>query len=354
MPAPPSSSPPGAVVQDLAPVAVATAAAPASGWGSACARCGAARRLRAHAHSLRDHAHALRAVALGLSVLALTPDADAAGPAPVAATSADGRGPDATRRAQRLLLERAKQRFEAGRGEGVEAREHLEGALDALNLAYRLAPEPWLLFNMAQVQSRLGACREGAELYRRFLASDPAPEARANAERALQLLGNCDSAEPEPNLADGLAPGLFLGAPEAAIFWAGGTAAARPLPTPPVEEASASSGVVAVLPWAFGSLAVMSGVAGLVYWNEAQSAKSDLDALRVAGPRVAETQQRGESAQDLAQIFGGCAIGFALAAGASYWWLRSSEHDERPADALGGLTWFPLQGGAGAAYRSAF
>lgn len=318
--------------------------------------CRGSARPRAYARRLRGCAHALRGIAIGLTVLALAPGAHAAGPSPVrAAASAEaGNGGDATRRAQRLLLERAKQRFEAGRGDGAEAREHLEGALDALNLAYGLAPEPWLLFNMAQVQSRLGACREAAELYRRFLASDPAPEARTNAERALQLLGNCESAPVEPSSSDGLGPGLFLGAPEASIFWAGGTAAARPLPTPRVEEASGSSGVVAALPWAFGSLAVMSGVAGLVYWNEAESAKSDLDAIRVAGPRVAETQQRGESAQDLARVFGGCAIGFALAAGASYWWLRSSEFDEAPPDALGGLTWFPLRGGAGAAYRSAF
>ena len=312
-------------------------------------RCDGARRLRGCVPLLRG-------IALAMTGLALTPRAYAAGPSPErAGASAEGRNAsDATRRAQRLLLERAKQRFEAGRGDGAEARAHLEGALDALNLAYGLAPEPWLLFNMAQVQSRLGACREAADLYRRFLASDPAPEARANAERALQLLGNCEAAAVEPSVSDGLAPGLFLGAPETAIFWAGGTAAARPLPTPRVEDASSSSGVVAVLPWAFGSLAVMSGVAGLVYWNEAESAKSDLDAIRVAGPRVAETQQRGESAQDLARVFGGCAIGFALAAGASYWWLRSSEHDEAPAEPLGGLTWFPLQGGAGAAYRSAF
>jgi hypothetical protein len=304
-------------------------------------------------------ARRLRAVALGSSLLALAPGARAAGPAPGAAVAAStGRTgvSDATRRAQRALLERAKQRFEAGRGEGAEAREHLAGALDALNLAYVLTPEPWLLFNMAQVQSRLGACPDAAALYRRFLASDPAPEARSSAERALELLGDCAAAGVEPSVGDGLAPGLFLGAPEASIFWAGGTAAARPLPTPAVEEVPGSSRVATVLPWAFGSLAVMSAVAGLVYWNEAQSAKTELDAIRVAGPHVAETQQRGESAQDLARVFGGCAIGFTLAAGASYWWLRSSSADSDAAASgvLGGLTWFPLQGGAGATYRSAF
>src|SRR5262245_17191642 len=84
--------------------------------------------------------------------------------------------------ARRLLLERAKERYEAGRAGGPEARQQLEGALDVLRLAYQLAPAPWLLFNLAQVKSQLGACSEAAELYQRFLASQPAPDARANAE----------------------------------------------------------------------------------------------------------------------------------------------------------------------------
>ena len=100
-------------------------------------RCDGARRLRGCVPLLRG-------IALAMTGLALTPRAYAAGPSPErAGASAEGRNAsDATRRAQRLLLERAKQRFEAGRGDGAEARDHLEGALDALNLAYGLAPEP--------------------------------------------------------------------------------------------------------------------------------------------------------------------------------------------------------------------
>jgi len=253
-----------------------------------------------------------------------------------------------------MLLERAKQRFEAGRGAGDGARAQLEGALDALGLAYSLSPEPWLLFNMAQVQSRLGACPEAADLYRRFLASDPAPEARASAQQALDLLAGCSGAAAEPSSGDALAPGLLAPSALDSIFVARGAPAASPLPVPSGEGGEPPDGWAQALPWAFGSLALISGVAGLVYLNEAHSAKRDLDGYRVGGPWVAETQERGESAQDMARVFGGFAIGFALAAGASYWLLRS-EGDETPVAAtLGKLSWFPLQGGAGAAYRSEF
>jgi hypothetical protein len=298
-------------------------------------------------------ADCLRAVAIGTGLL-LAPDALAAAPvAPAAAAASTPLRVDAMRRAQRMLLERAKQRFEAGREAGEGTRTHLEGALDALGLAYALSPESWLLFNMAQVQSRLGACPEAAELYRRFLASEPAPEAKASAEQALELLGGCDGSL-EPSSGDSLAPGLLMASALDSIFVAQGTPGSRPLPAPVGVDAAEPDGLARVLPWAFGSLALISGVAGLVYWNEAQAAKQDLDSFRVAGPWVAETQERGESAQDLARVFGGCAIGFALAAGVSYFWL-GSERDETPvATALGGLSWFPLQGGAGAGYRSEF
>lgn len=263
---------------------------------------------------------------------------------------------DALRRAQRMLLQRAKERFEAGRGTGQDARQSLERALDALHLAYRLVPAPWLLFNMAQVQSRLGACNEAATLYRRFLASDPAPEARASTEQALGLLGGCEEARREPAQLEGLAPGLRVATSLDATFTprdlaaAQGPSALALAPEPSHEGQSFAE----VLPWAFGSLALVAGVAGAVYWSEARSAKRELDRLRVGGPHVAETQARGRNAQDLAQVFGGVSVGLALVTGASYLWLRA-ERDEAPwRAALEGLSWFPLAGGAGATYRSEF
>lgn len=252
-----------------------------------------------------------------------------------------------------MLLERAKQRYEAGRGGGTDARQQLESALDALHLAYQLGPAPWLLFNLAQVQSRLGACHEATDLYQRFLASDPAPEARASAEEALGLLGSCEEANREPAPGDGLPPGLRLWLGPDSSFLLG---AARPaaLPTAGPSQPEEAGRTIAAVPWVFGGLSVMSGAAGLVFYHEAHTAKHDLDQLRIAGPNVAATRERGESAQDLARAFGGLAVGFALAAGVSYWWLASDPEAPPVVTALERIAWLPLQGGAGAAYRVEF
>jgi hypothetical protein len=308
-----------------------------------------------------------RAVAAAACILVLAPSAlaapvaapgvaagaasvSAADPAPVFPSTSRG---NASRRAQRLLLERAKERYEAGRAaeDAAAARPHFEGALDALHLTYRLWPAPWLLFNMAQVQSRLGACNEAADLYQRFLASNPAPAARANAEQALDLLGTCEDGGLAAAPDDSMEPGLLL-APDLTSMFEPDPAV--PPPAVPPAQAPAATRVADILPWAFGGLAVMSGVAATVYWQEANSAKSDLDALSVAGPEVARTQQRGESALELSRIFGGVAVGFALAAVGSYWWLEHEKKEAPLAAALGGLSLTPLEGGAAAAFHSEF
>jgi tetratricopeptide (TPR) repeat protein len=263
---------------------------------------------------------------------------------------------DRLRGAQRLLLERAKERYEAGRRAGSDGRPHLERALDALDLAYRLAPAPWLLFNMAQVQSQLGACSAAADLYQRFLASQPSPEAKRSAEAALALLGACEASDAEQPTSEALQPGLRLPTSFDSIFAARGVASpATPAASPTVHaEPDAGGNARTVLPWAFGSLAVISGVAGAIYWSEARSAKRDFDRIRIAGPEVARTQQRGESAQELARVFGGVAVGFALATGASYWWVQADAEQAPLVAALERVSWLSLAGGGGAVYRSEF
>jgi tetratricopeptide (TPR) repeat protein len=261
-------------------------------------------------------------------------------------------GEDALQQARRMLLERAKERYEAGRGSGDDARQQLEGALDALRLAYQLTPASWLLFNLAQVQSRLGACSEAADLYQRYLASDPGPDARASAEEALELLGSCEAHEPA--LDDGLSPGLrSVSSLDALVVSFGG--AAPPSPLPAVSEESASESRAArVWPWVFAGLSVTSGVAAVAFYAEARAAKSDLDHLQVAGPLVPQTQERGETAQDRARVFGGFALGFAVAAGVSYWWPRSAAGGSPLVGALERLSWLPLDGGSGAAVHFEF
>lgn len=255
---------------------------------------------------------------------------------------------DALVQARRQLLERAKERFEAGRGSGEEARQQLEGALDALRLAYQLTPAPWLLFNLAQVKSRLGACHEATELYQRFLASNPAPEARTSAEQAMKLLGQCT--EPAPATTDdGLEPGLLAPTSRELVAEVEDHLGPAALSSTPAELAPAEAGLGA-WPWIFGGLALSSAIAAALFYGEAVDAKDDLDRLQVGGPRVAQTQQRGETAQAAARVFGGFTLGFALATGASLWPWRGRAEAPAAAPQLGQLRVL----GAGASYSFEF
>jgi hypothetical protein len=214
-----------------------------------------------------------------------------------------------------------------------------------------------MLFNLAQVQSQLGACRDATELYRRFVASDPGPEARSSAERALELLGACADS-PEPSLGDGLLPALQIPTPRDALpaTMASGMAPVSLLGHEPeagsVAE-SAEAGSHAWL-WAFAGVSATSAIVGAVFYGQARAAERDLDRFAVAGPAVIETQQRGQTALARARAFGGLAAGFALAAGATYW-LSSPASDERePAPGWGTLSWAPVEGGGVGSYSFEF
>ena len=297
------------------------------------------------------------AIAAGVASAAPVAAADPVRPAAAASAAAINPGPGAAgaalEQARRSLLERAKERYEAGRGAGEGARQQLEGALDALHLAYQLTPAPWLLFNLAQVQSRLGACSEAADLYQRFLASNPGPEARANAEQALKLLGSCEDAKQEPATSDSLFPGLRPPTSASLIAELGragpveGLAAASAEPAP-------DGNSLRIWPWVFGALSVTSGVAGAAFYAEARVVRRDFDRLHVAGSEVAHTQHHGEAAQATARVFGGFALGFALAAGASAWLARPDPEAAPLVAAVERVSWLPLRGGAGAAYCGEF
>jgi tetratricopeptide (TPR) repeat protein len=89
-------------------------------------------------------------------------------------------------RAQAPALESARQLFY----EGVAHARHgqWELALAAFQTAYRLAPEPSVLFNLASAQLRAGKLLASSANYRRFLASDePAPSASARRAAERQI-----------------------------------------------------------------------------------------------------------------------------------------------------------------------
>jgi len=64
-------------------------------------------------------------------------------------------------------------------------------AIIAFKEAYVMAPRPALLFNLAQAYRLQGNCDDASLMYRRYLATDPAPDARAIAEGHLHTVERC-------------------------------------------------------------------------------------------------------------------------------------------------------------------
>ena len=82
----------------------------------------------------------------------------------------------------RELAERGRELHDAGNYSAAAVR---------FQEAYALAPSPGLLFNLAQDYRLSGDCEDAAIMYRRFLATDPSPEARAIAQQHLDKVMRC-------------------------------------------------------------------------------------------------------------------------------------------------------------------
>jgi tetratricopeptide (TPR) repeat protein len=65
------------------------------------------------------------------------------------------------------------------------------GAIAAFNAAYTLAPRPGLLFNIAQAYRLSGDCDDAAFMYRRYLETNPEPNARQVALTNLEIAEKC-------------------------------------------------------------------------------------------------------------------------------------------------------------------
>lgn len=64
-------------------------------------------------------------------------------------------------------------------------------AIIAFKEAYVIAPSPGLLFNLAQAYRLQGNCDDASLMYRRYIATNPAPDARAIAEGHLYTVERC-------------------------------------------------------------------------------------------------------------------------------------------------------------------
>jgi tetratricopeptide (TPR) repeat protein len=88
----------------------------------------------------------------------------------------------------------AQARALAERGRIAHDRGDYPAAIAAFTEAYALAPSPALLFDLAQAYRLAGRCADAAVMYRRYLANDPDPEARALAETQLEAVEHCRAA----------------------------------------------------------------------------------------------------------------------------------------------------------------
>jgi tetratricopeptide (TPR) repeat protein len=83
----------------------------------------------------------------------------------------------------------------AAKGRAAHAAGAYGDAIIAYEAAYELAPSPSLLFNLAQAYRLAGDCPAAATMYRRFIAADPASDARALATVHLAAVERCAAGE---------------------------------------------------------------------------------------------------------------------------------------------------------------
>ena len=117
----------------------------------------------------------MRVAALALSSLL-------AGALPDRAAAAEPTTPEQIPEKARKLAERGRELH----GQGDYTR-----AIAAFKEAYVIAPSAGLLFNLAQAYRLQGNCDDAALMYRRFLATNPTPDARALAEAHLLTVERC-------------------------------------------------------------------------------------------------------------------------------------------------------------------
>lgn len=226
-----------------------------------------------------------------------------------AALEAAPQGAISSLKAVRELISKARQRYNEGVLE--QSREKLEGSLDALILAYTLAPQPELLLNMAQVERRLGRCEQARATYESYLKSNPTPQGRAVAEHNLESLERCEvegqaSAEVGPVVI--LPEPIRLAAEQPAIDWDPIPSSVEPMGPSSAKEPGFRNGA----PWFLAGAASISAIVAGVFWARSLDAHEDF-ARTGDADRLEVLRERGEAAQETAIVLGTAAV--ALGAG---------------------------------------
>jgi tetratricopeptide (TPR) repeat protein len=198
----------------------------------------------------------------------------------------------------------AKARSLAEKGRAAHDRGDYNGAIVAFTQAYAMAPAPALLFNMAQAYRLQGNCDDAALMYRRYLDTNPGPEARALAEGHLANVERCMH-----KIALGIpvaTPAVAVASPSPSRSLGATTRVERPSNKADLEK-DIGMGLV------IGGGASLA-VAGF-YALRAHTASNDVaDAYKKGGKwkDIQPLDERGKSASTRAWLFGaGGAIGVA-------------------------------------------
>jgi tetratricopeptide (TPR) repeat protein len=196
-----------------------------------------------------------------------------------------------------------KARALADRGRAAHDAGDYTTAISAFTQAYVMAPSPALLFNLAQAYRLQGDCDDAALMYRRYLATNPGPEARALAETHLASVERC----------------LHKLALHIPVEIASGRLVVPPPPAPLAVSADAPVSRKAQLEKDVGIGLALGGSVALAvaayYTVQAHNASNDVAAAYAMGAKwkdIAPIDERGKIASTRAKLFGaGGALGVA-------------------------------------------
>ena len=232
----------------------------------------------------------------------------------------------------------------------AEAKEHLDratqfheqhrfgDALQELQAAYTLDPQPDLLYGIAQIDVKIGRCPDAIEFYKRFLATKPNATAAAAAEHWIEVCTtNPPPAEPaEPADDKPTAP------PEPA-------AAIQP-PAPRIEIRTRT---LVQAPWysdwlgdTLAVAGLAAGVAGVFEYRAALASIDDANSAMQLSDHL-RLVQRASNEREAAVALG---AGAGVLVVASF--VRFLVHDRTVVDR--GVTFAPVPGGSVLAWRSRF
>jgi hypothetical protein len=211
---------------------------------------------------------------------------------------------------------------------------HWAEALDELNTAYTLDPQPELLYAIAQLHVALGDCPQAITFYERFIASKPAAPREKIARQAIEVC-KTNPPPPEPGPDDArIAP------PPA------------PPPTPVAPPAGPPAPITATTiapPWYSDTLGdvlvgagLVAGVTGALFYRSAQS---DLDAANAATtyPDQGRLFDQAKSSRTYAVVAAAGGAGL-LTAGILHYVIHDRRREVRP---IASVRIAPAPGGGG-------